>query len=155
MLTLEARPDAESLQRGQLLGRSAPDFEPVVLAGTKLGRISGLRGSVVLIDFFATWCGPCMEALPHVEELHEKLGPRGLRVIGVSTEAPSIVAGIAARHGLKYTVASDEKEAISASYHVFALPTMVVIDRKGIVREVVVNDAAAVEAALEAALKAR
>jgi peroxiredoxin len=153
-LQLEARPDMETLQRVQLLGRRAPDFEPLVQAGSKTGRLSELRGHVVLIDFFATWCGPCVATMPHVEELHERLGARGLKVIGVSTEAPPIVAAAAQRFRLKYTLASDESEGVSGSYHVFALPTMVVIDRQGVVREVSVADVDAVDSAIAAALKA-
>jgi peroxiredoxin len=152
-LRLEARPDGMTLQRAQLIGRAAPDFEPEVQAGSPLARLSSLRGQVVLIDFFATWCGPCIATLPHVEELHERLGGRGLKVIGVSTESAPIVAQAAERFHLKYTLASDEKEGVSGSYHVFALPTMVVIDRQGVVREISIADTDAVDAALAAALK--
>jgi peroxiredoxin len=153
-ITLEARPD-DDLQRTSLLGRVAPDFEPAVQAGAKVGRVSSLKGQVVLIDFFATWCGPCVAAMPHINALHEKLGPKGLRVIGVSTEPPDIVARAAQRFGLKYTLASDEDEGVSRSYMIRALPTMVVIDRAGVVRTVSIADLDAVDAAVEAALRAR
>jgi peroxiredoxin len=151
---LEPKPDVEQLQR-TLVGHVAPDFEPTVQSGSKLGRISGLHGKVVLIDFFATWCGPCIAALPHVENLHEKLAKQGLAVVGVSTESATIVAGAARRFHLKYTLASDENEGVSGSYRVFALPTMVVIDRQGVVREVAIADVDAIDAAVEAALKAK
>lgn len=154
-VTLEARPDDDDLQRSSLLGRAAPDFEPTVQAGAKLGRVSSLKGQVVLIDFFATWCGPCVAAMPHINALHEKLGAKGLKVIGVSTESPDIVARAAQRFGLKYTLASDEDEGVSRSYMIRALPTMVVIDRQGVVRTVSIADTDAVDAAIEAALRAR
>jgi peroxiredoxin len=150
---LEARPDMRTMQRTQLVGKPAPDFEPAVQAGPKLGKLSSLRGKVVLIDFFATWCGPCVMAMPHLEELHQKLGPKGLTVLGISTESSAIVAGAAQRFRLSYTLASDENEGISGSYRVFALPTMILIDKKGVVREVSVNDPEAIDAALEKALK--
>jgi peroxiredoxin len=94
----------------------------------------------VLLDFFATWCGPCVEAMPEVERLHEQLGPRGLRVVGISPEEAPTVSGAARTHGLRYTLVADPGEAIAARYHVYALPTAVVIDRKGVVRSVSVAD---------------
>jgi peroxiredoxin len=153
-LKLEARPDMETLQRNTLVGRPAPDFALSVQAGSKLGKLSSLRGQVVLLDFFATWCGPCVQAMPHLEELHERLGSRGLKVIGISTESPSTVAAAAERFHLKYPLASDEGEAMQNAYHVFALPTLVLIDRQGVVREVSVADPGAIEAELAEALRA-
>lgn len=154
-LTYEERPDRESLQRNALVGRPAPDFVPDVRAGAKLPKLSALHGQVVVIDFFATWCGPCIEAMPHVEAMHQKLAKQGLVVFGVSNESPDIVAHAAERFHLSYPLASDEKEDVASRYQVFALPTMVVIDRKGVVREVAVADTDAIDSAVAAALKAR
>lgn len=151
----QARPDPEVLQRGALLGKVAPDFVPSVQAGAKLPTLSGLHGQVVLIDFFATWCRPCVEALPHVQALHQKLKGKGLVVLGISNESPSIVAQAAQQFHLGYSVASDEDEEVGARYQVFALPTMVVIDRQGVVRAVAVNDTDAVDRAVAMALAAR
>jgi peroxiredoxin len=138
-LTLAERPSDEQVLR-RLLAHAAPDFAPQVVAGAPLERLSRLRGQVVLLDFFATWCGPCLEAMPEVERLHEQLGPRGLRVVGISPEDAPTVAAAARSHGLRYTLVSDPGEAIAARYHVYALPTAVVIDRKGVVHHVSVSD---------------
>jgi peroxiredoxin len=154
-ITYEARPDRESIQRSALVGHEAPDFLPAVQSGVKLGKLSSMRGKVVIIDFFATWCGPCVESMPHVEELYKRLGKQGLVVFGVSNESKEIVAHAAERFHVTYPLASDDSEGISASYQVFALPTMVVVDRKGVVREVAISDTDAVDSAVAAALKAK
>jgi peroxiredoxin len=152
-MTLEPKPQMGDLQRGTLVGHAAPDFAPSVQVGAKLPRISAMKGQVVLIDFFATWCGPCVALMPHIEHLHATLGQKGLKVLGVSTESADIVAHAAERFHVSYPLASDESEGVSQSYRVFAIPTMVVIDRKGVVREVSVADPDTVDAAIEAALK--
>jgi peroxiredoxin len=154
-LKLEAKPQESDLQRSALVGQPAPDFEPAVQAGPKLtGKLSSLKGKVVLLDFFATWCGPCREAMPHLQHLHETYGQKGLKVIGISSEAKATVAAAAQRFNLKYTLAADVGESVTGRYRVFALPTMVLIDKKGIVRDVAIADAEAMDAAIESALKA-
>ncbi len=137
---LTARPAPEAIQRNSLLRRAAPDFAPSVQAGAKFDKLSSLRGQVVLIDFFATWCGPCVEVMPKIERLHQTLAQKGLKVMGVSSEEPEVVAAAAGRFHLSYSLVSDANEVITSRYHVFALPTMVVIYRKGNVREIAISD---------------
>jgi peroxiredoxin len=154
-LTFELRPNREKLQHDTLIGHPAPDFLPVVKSGKKLPRLSGLKGQVVVLDFFATWCGPCKESMPHIEDMHQRLGKQGVVVIGVSHEPSDVVAGAGPRFHLSYPLATDDNEEISGAYQVFALPTMVVIDRKGVVREVAIADTDAVDDAVAAALKVK
>jgi thiol-disulfide isomerase/thioredoxin len=127
-LALEARPDELKMLRDQLLGKPAPPFE---LAGASA---ASLKGQVVVLEFWATWCGPCRASLPRLGEWQKKYGPRGLRVIGISDEDPALVSKFAASKKVLHTVGSDEKA--KAAYRVPAVPMLVVIDRTGVVKHV-------------------
>ena len=154
MVKVALRPEPSAFQKQSLLDKPAPDFVPKVVTGPKLAKLSALQGSVVLIDFWASWCQPCIEALPSVEALHQKLGKKGLRVLGISDEAKAVVTASAKKWKLSYTVAADEDEAISFKYRVYALPTAVVIDRQGVVRAVNVANVAEAERLVEELLAA-
>jgi peroxiredoxin len=150
---LEARPSANSLQRGLLEGQAAPDFRHPLLGGPERMQLSSLRGKVVVLDFFATWCVPCVASLPHLVALDRRLARRGVQVVGISTEPGETIAPFAREHGLSYALISDEDESISRRYQVFALPTVVVVDRAGLVKRVSVGDLEAVDQAVADALR--
>lgn len=147
---LQARPNMGEWQRQGLLGKPAPDFQPKVIGGAPLGALSETRGDVVLIDFFASWCGPCMAALPDLAALWQRHGGKGLRIVGVSAETAEVVGRVVRERRIPYTVAMDVGEQASRAYRIHAFPTMFVLDRKGVVRAVT-ND---VEEATQAALAA-
>lgn len=154
-VTLTPRPNMRTLQRDVLLGKPAPELKPRVVAGPKLGALSALRGQVVLVDFFATWCVPCVVALPELKALHQRFAPRGLRLLSLSTEPADLIASFARTYQIPYTVAVDSDGRASSAYRVSALPTVVVVDRGGVVRLVTVGDLAAAAAAIDAALADR
>lgn len=148
-VTLAVRPSEQALQRGALLDKPAPDVRLKSVDGVLYPSLAALRGHVVLLDFFATWCGPCREAMPRIEMLHRKLAARGLEVFGISTETQEIVAGAGKRFHLSYPIVCDEPGDVSARYLVYALPTAVLIDRAGKVRLVAIADEEAVEQAVQ------
>jgi peroxiredoxin len=111
---------------GDLLDFTLKDVD----SGEKV-RLMDLRGKVVLLDFWATWCGPCRRELPTVEKLHRELKDKGLVVLTINDESPAKARSFV--HGKKYTfpVLDDSKREVHARYHVHAIPTLVVFDKKG------------------------
>jgi thiol-disulfide isomerase/thioredoxin len=97
---------------------------------------SDIKGKVVVIDLYATWCGPCMRAIPHNNELLQKYSSQGLKIIGVctSSDGQDVFTSNAAEHGLTYPAARDPELKTEKAYAVHYYPTYAIIDRKGIVR---------------------
>ena len=142
---LAARPDFRQLQKQTLVGKAAPDFPIKKAQGVYAPQLSAMKGQVVVLDFWATWCMPCMQALPHMQEMHERLAKKGLRVIGVTNEPWQKVGDVVKKRGLTYGQISDEDNAIGMRYLVTALPTIVVIDKTGKVQSVTIGDWGSVE----------
>lgn len=128
-----------SLQNTQS-GEKAPDFSVVridesALPGEKF-VLSAQRGHPVLLDFWATWCGPCKESLPLINEVHKRLGPRGLRTIAVEIEGAEAKARRFAG-ALKLTMPlGSDAEKVAELYGVTQIPLTVLIDREGRIRRV-------------------
>jgi len=113
-----------------LVGRPAPDFTLRDLGGQSVG-LKDLRGQVVVLDFWATWCGPCRIDMPRIEALYSELKDQGLRVFGVNGEDTQVARGYLDRNGYTFPTLSDPGMAVSRLYEVSAIPTAVVIDKQG------------------------
>ncbi len=134
-VSLEPRPDRMTLALA-MIGKRAPDFALPVIHGSYPAKLADLSGHVVIVDFWATWCGPCAMSLPHLKEWQTKYDARGLRVIGLSNEDAAEIALYGTENKVTYTLARDGDNSVGGSYFVAALPMLVIIDKTGIVRHV-------------------
>lgn len=148
-LTVEARPEDGELVRRALIGKAAPGFEADLIRGNYSASLADLSGQVVVLDFWATWCGPCAMTMPTLDAWQTKYGPRGLRIVGVSSEDRPVIQQWVDAHPLAYAIARDADAKIARDYFLLGVPMLVVIDRTGIVRHVQLgaSEFAAVEAA--------
>ena len=115
--------------------REAPDFVLPSLDGDSL-RLSSLRGRVVVLNFWATWCAPCLYEMPALSKMHAALSADGLTVLGVSmdTEGTEVVRHFAARVGVAYPILLGHREVATGYDGVFALPMTFLIDEQGTIR---------------------
>ncbi len=112
----------------------APDFTLRTLDGQKL-RLGEQRGRVVLVNFWATWCGPCRQEMPHLNKLYEKYKSSGFVLLGVNVDDDTRqAAGVADKLGVKFPVLPDADKRVSKQYDLSAMPSTVLIDRDGKVR---------------------
>ena len=115
-------------------GASAPDFTLKTLEGQEM-TLSKLEGKVVILDFWATWCGPCRESIPHMVQLYNSSNEKGVEVLGMNLDKGGIdgVRNFVKALDIPYPIvlASDE---VARNYGVQGIPTCVVIDKNGKVR---------------------
>jgi peroxiredoxin len=120
----------KSEKRGQ--PSLAPDFTLQDLSGRNV-RLSDLRGKVVLVEFWATWCPPCRASIPVIEHLHRTYAEQGLVVLGISIdERWDTVQSFAREHGISYTVLKGS-DAVSEKYLVRVVPTLFLVGKDGMI----------------------
>ena len=112
----------------------APNFTLKSLSGKNL-KLSEMTGNVVLINFWASWCGPCREEMPLLNALHKKYAPLGFTVLGVNVEEDMEGAMNFLGHvPVDFPILLDNTNKVSKQYKVVAMPTTVVVDRDGNMR---------------------
>jgi peroxiredoxin len=144
-----------SLARAEVkAGQPATDFAANTLAGAPL-KLSSLRGKVVLVDFWASWCEPCKKELPLLDKLAPKLHARGIEIVAVNIDDDTKkAADFLASHGLHLTVVADAGKKIVGAWEPPKMPSSFVVDKSGVVRAVHGGFEPGDEAKLEAELNA-
>jgi peroxiredoxin len=116
------------------LQESAPDFTLKSLDGGNL-RLDEYRGQVVLINFWASWCGPCRQEMPLLDRLHQRYEDTGFAVLGVNVEGEVAPAReIVDKTNVSFPVLIDKGQLVSELYKLEAMPSTVVVDRDGRIR---------------------
>lgn len=125
-----------TLAASSLEGQVAPDFVLRSATGENL-RLSEYRGDVVLINFWATWCGPCRQEMPLLNDLYGRYQRVGFNLLGVNIDEDSRRAmQMVQELGVNFPVLFDENKEVSKLYEVAAMPVTILVDREGIVRHV-------------------
>lgn len=123
--------------KDELVGNPAPNFTAKAVRSKETLSLKALRGQVVLVDFWGTFCEPCRKSFPKLEELSEKFSGKGFKVVGISEDEPDDkdkIAGFADNLGAKFSLAWDENKSIAHAYRPETMPTSFLIDRRGVVR---------------------
>jgi peroxiredoxin len=132
----------------------APDFTLRQIDGPNL-RLGEQRGQVVMVNFWATWCGPCRVELPHLARLSDKYRSSGFLLLGVNIDDdPTAAKALAAKLGLTFPVLLDSNKQVVGAYDLNAMPATVLIDRDGKVRHLHRGYKEGVEALYEQQLRA-
>lgn len=134
---LAGQADDLSLQARDLVGQKRPDFSHVDATG-KAVKAADFDGEVLLLNFWASWCAPCVEEMPMLSRVHQAWSGKGLRVLGIALDDPVRAADFAAGMALSYPILVGGADVVVTGRrygnHTGMLPFSVLIDRKGVIR---------------------
>jgi cytochrome c biogenesis protein CcmG/thiol:disulfide interchange protein DsbE len=135
-LALIALAACEGRGRGPSVGAPIADYGATTLTGDSVS-LASLRGDVVLLNLWATWCVPCRTETPYLQSISEEYGALGLEVVGVSQDVGDVrddIAMFVEEYGVTYTILHDPQMRGLDLYRVFGMPGSFLIDREGILR---------------------
>ncbi len=135
LATLLALPAISSAQPKK--GRPAPPIQVVSISGQRIS-MANYRGSVLVLEFFASWCGGCKESIPHLIGLQRQFGKQGLQILGLDIGQGDTLEDLrefAAKRKISFPVAMADEEIVYDKYGISMIPTIFVINRKGILME--------------------
>ena len=121
------------------VGMPAPNFQLENLNGQYVS-LSDLQGKPVLINFWATWCSPCIREMPYLEQVYEEWSDKGLMVLSINIgESSAKVEAFMQSHDLSLPVLLDAKQAVAQKYNIWSIPTTFFIDKDGIIQEKIIG----------------
>jgi len=121
------------------VGMPAPDFQFQNPDGQSVS-LSDLQGKPVLINFWATWCHPCIYEMPYLQQVYEEWSDKGLMVLAINIgESSAQVEAFMQSHDLSLPVLLDAKQAVAQKYNIWSIPTTFFIDKDGIIQEKIVG----------------
>jgi cytochrome c biogenesis protein CcmG, thiol:disulfide interchange protein DsbE len=119
---------------GVEINRPAPDFKAIDLATRDTASLEDYRGSVTLVNIWATWCLPCREEMPSMQTLYDSLGTRGFRIAAISIDegSPEDVAAFAEQFRLTFDILHDRSGQVERLYQTTGVPESFLLDRRGV-----------------------
>ena len=136
LLTLLLAGGAGAATAAVQLSAGAPDFTLRSVGGANL-RLAEQRGQVVMVNFWATWCTPCLQEMPHLSRLYERYRASGFVLLGVNIDDdPRAATALATKLGLRFPVLLDTDKKVSRVYDMNSMPATLLIDRDGRVRHI-------------------
>jgi thiol-disulfide isomerase/thioredoxin len=137
------------------VGRPAPAYAVTSVAGDAVS-VAALRGNVVLLNAWATWCAPCRDEIPEIRALHAKYAPQGLQVVGVTLDDESAVTAVqdfVKQYDMKYAIWRDPEQKFSTVFQFEGLPMTVLVDKTGVLRWIRMGRLDARDTTLDAAIR--
>jgi peroxiredoxin len=131
--TAAPKPATEEIAPRAAVGDTMPPYSAPMLDGTTFD-VEKERGNVVLLNLWATWCGPCRAEMPELVQLHSRYAAKGFKVVGVSlddTDSQSAVRDFVKEQKIDYPIALDPDYRLANLFQASVIPTTVLIDRKG------------------------
>jgi thiol-disulfide isomerase/thioredoxin len=148
-LKLEALPDRVELMQKQVLDKALLPFKVVTLAERKTISNANLMGKVSILEFWATWCPACRAAIPRINQWAP--AHPGVQVIGITDEKEEVVKEFLKTEKMNYTVAIDAEQNLQTALQVGSIPTFLLVDSKGVVRQIALGGGDYLEALLKKA----